>query len=63
MEITLEKDIPVAHVRLAVPLTNHARIQQVKRLLSVKQNQDVNLVDIYLKAIEKGLPQLEKEAA
>ena len=63
MDITIEKDIAVAHVRLAVPVTNHARVQQVKRMLSVKKNQDINLVDIYLQAIEKGLPLLEKEAA
>lgn len=63
MDVTIEKNAPVVNVRLAMKVETHAKTQRVRRLLQVKNNQDLTLINIYLKAIEIGLTQLEKEAA
>lgn len=63
MTDTIENDNALAHVRLGVPATNHARAHRLKRLLQVQKNEDVTVIQVYLKAIEIGLKELEKTAA
>ena len=63
MEDTIEKQEGVTNVRFGVPKENHERILSVKRHLQSKTNEDLTVIKVYLKAIELGLAELEKEAA
>lgn len=63
MQATIENPTETAHVRLYVSGDSHQRVKEVRRLLEKKNKSDVKLSEVYLKAIDLGLQQLEKEVA
>lgn len=61
MTETIENPVKNRHVRFEVQANTHDRAHRVKRQLAIQKNQDITVINIYLKAIEIGLEKLETE--
>lgn len=63
MEDTIEKEPKIANVRFAIPVEVNDQAHKVKRLLQAKNNEDLTVVEIYIRAMQIGLNEIEKSAA